>query len=137
MTIISNYNYTYSNSNRRSGSFSRNYRKRHSLRRHKVGNYLGRVKIFIIPLSFIIVLGSYWLMIFGSNITLDYKICQLKKDIAALDKNTNILRGEALEMMSDEKLIAWAQTHHFVPIEKLGYLNIEPDNLAQANQINF
>jgi len=95
------------------------------------------VKVFIIPLSLVVILAGYWLMIFGSNISLDYKIYQSKANVAALEKQANLLREKESEIISDQELVAWAQANNFTKVGEISYLNLENHNLAQANRNNF
>lgn len=139
MTIIYNYNnHHYSGFKLSSSSWSQRRRTRawkHNLL--GIENHWGLVKIFIIPLSLVVVLGGYWLMLFGSNIALNYKIYQTKANIAVLEKKVNLLQEKASEMISDQELINWAQNNDFTKVKNISYLNLENSNLAQVTQDNF
>jgi len=132
MSIIYNYNNHFSSHLKLGSSYWSRRRRRASGKYtfRELKNYLGQVKIFIIPLSLVAILAGYWLMLFGSNISLNYQIYQAKTNIAALEKEANLLRERAAEETSDQELAAWAQANGFTRVEKISYLPLENDRLA-------
>ncbi len=138
MTTI--YNYNNSHCRIRPTSFrNRTWHKRTSWKRNffLLENQWGRVKALIFPVGLLIALSCYWLMIFGSNISVDYKIYQLKTEINKSEQNNNLLREEASGIISNKEIEEWAYANNLVKADKIDYLSLENSNLAQAIQRNL
>ena len=134
MTTIYNYN---KNNKKSSIVFSSgkkyNSRKRENLRHiiNETGEYLGHIKLFILLLIPFLMIGGCWLILFGKNISLNYRIYNLKHEISQTKEDLNLLTEKSTFMTSSQEIEKWAQDNDFVEVEHISYLNLINDNLAQ------
>jgi len=139
MTII--YNYNNSHSRRLRPTLSRNKTRHRNINWKRnlffLENQWGRVKALIFPVGLLIALSCYWLMIFGGNISLDYKIYQLKTEINKSEQSNNLLREKASGIISNREIEEWAYDNNLVKVDKINYLSLENSNLAQVGPRNL
>jgi len=134
MTTIYNYN---KNNKKRSIvlSFGKKYnsRKGRKLKNfvNEAGEYLGHIKLVILLLIPFLMIGGCWLALYGKNISLNYKIYNLKNEISQNKEDINLLTEESTFITSSQEIEKWAQDNGFVEVEHISYLNLTNDNLAQ------
>jgi hypothetical protein len=135
MTIIYNHN-----NNRRNQSIVLNSRRRLSSRGNKrkwrsfvsgAGEYFGHIKLTFFFLAPIIIVSGFWLLIFGQNISADYKIYNLKQELSQIEDQINSLHEKAAVITSTGKVQDWAEENNFVPVETFSYLDLNNKNLVQ------
>jgi len=116
-------------------SFSRRYSSRRGRKLqyfvNEAGEYLGHIKLVILLLIPFLIIGGYWLILFGKNISLNYKIHNLKNEISQIEKDIDLLIEKSTFIISSQEIEKWAQDNGFVEIEHISYLNLTNDNLAQ------
>ena len=100
-------------------------------------DYFGHAKTIFLIGALIILAISSWLILFSSNISLDYQISSLKKQIQVKEDKISLLQEEASAAISDAKVLKWAQDNGFVKITSISYLNLSQGNLAQADNLNL
>jgi len=134
MTTIYNYN----RNNRKHAIASGASRKySHSKKRKlrclmsEAGECLGHIKLVILLLVPSLIIGGYWLMLFGKNISLNYKIPSLKNEISQKQEELDYLTEKSAFIISSQKIEDWAKDNDFVKVENISYLNLTNDNLAQ------
>lgn len=76
-------------------------------------------------------IGGCWLALYGKNISLNYKIYNLKNEISQNKEDLNLLTEESTFITSSQEIEKWAQDNGFVEVEHISYLNLTNDNLAQ------
>jgi len=110
-----------------------NSRRRGNLRYiiNETGEYLGHIKLIILLLIPFLMIGSCWLILFGKNISLNYKIYNLKHEISQTKEDLNLLTEESTFITSSQEMEKWAQDNDFVEVEHISYLNLINHNLAQ------
>jgi len=134
MTTIYNYN---KNNKKRSIvlSFGKKYnsRKGRKLKNfvNEAGEYLGHIKLVILLLIPFLMIGGCWLALYGKNISLNYKIYNLKNEISKTKEDLNLLTEESIFVTSSQEIEKWAQDNGFVEVGHISYLNLTNDNLAQ------
>ena len=134
MTTIYNYN---KNNKKRSIVLSSgkryNSRKGRKLQYfvNEAGEYLGHIKLVILLLIPFLMIGGCWLALYGKNISLNYKIYNLKHEISRTKEDLNLLTEESTFITSSQEIEKWAQDNGFVEVEHISYLNLTNDNLAQ------
>ena len=134
MTIIYNTNKNYKN---RSMLFNANKRlSRHNRRKWKcfvydTGNYLGHIKFTFLLLAPIFIFCGLWLVLFGKNISADYRIYSLKQELKQRESQINNLNEQIANITSREKIIEWAELNNFVKVNTISYLDLSNKNLAQ------
>jgi hypothetical protein len=135
MTIIYNHN-----KNRKSQPIVFNSRRRLSSRNNKrkwrsffsgAGEYLGHVKLTFFFLAPIIMVGSFWLLIFGQNISADYRIYNLKSELAQIENKINSLHEKSASITSTKRVEDWAEENNFVLVESFSYLDLSNKSLVQ------
>lgn len=130
-TIILNSSRSYSRSySRRERNYVRCYVR-------EIHDTLGRVKSVVLAGILAGCLVAFWLIIFSSNISLDYQISTLKKQIQGKEESIAELQEEVSALASDEKILEWAQENGFVKVSNLTYLNLSKGNLAQVENSNL
>lgn len=134
MTII--YNYNKNNKHRPMIFYSGKNRltpKKRKLRYmiNEAGEYLGHIKLIVFLLVPFLMIGIFWLMLFGKNISLDYKIYNLKHEINRIEEENNLLTEKSANIISFKKIEDWAQANNFIEVKNISYLDLTNDNLAQ------
>jgi len=133
MTIIYN-----SSKNRRKQAIILNSSKK--LRNNKrkwrylingAGEYLGHIKLTFLFLAPILIISGFWLVLFGQNISADYKIYNLKQELSQTEDRINYLNEQATIITSREKVTKWAEQNNFVKVKTISYLDLSNKNLAQ------
>ena len=134
MTTIYNYN----KNNKKCSivlSFGKKYnsRKGRKLKNfvNEAGEYLGHIKLVILLLIPFLMIGGCWLALYGKNISLNYKIYNLKNEISKTKEDLNLLTEESIFVTSSQEIEKWAQDNGFVEVGHISYLNLTNDNLAQ------
>jgi len=116
-------------------SFGRRYSSRRGRKLqyfvNEAGEYLGHIKLVILLLIPFLIIGGYWLILFGKNISLNYKIHNLKNEISQAEKDIDLLTEKSTFIISSQEIEKWAQDNDFVEVEHISYLNLTNDNLAQ------
>lgn len=95
------------------------------------GECLGHIKLVILLLIPSLIIGGYWLMLFGKNISLNYMIPSLKNEISQKQEELDYLTEKSAFIISSPKIEEWAENNDFVKVENISYLNLVNDNLAQ------
>lgn len=98
---------------------------------NEAGDYIGHIKLVILVLIPFLMIGSYWLMLFGKNISLDYMIGNLKNEINQAQEELDYLTEKSAFITSSQKIEEWAKDNDFTKIEHISYLDLTNDNLAQ------
>jgi len=133
MTIIYN-----SSKNRRKQAIILNSSKK--LRNNKrkwrylingAGEYLGHIKLTFLFLAPILIISGFWLVLFGQNISADYKIYNLKQELSQTEDRINYLNEQTTIITSREKVTKWAEQNNFVKVKTISYLDLSNKNLAQ------
>ena len=134
MTTIYNYN-----KNNRKDSIVLSSAKKYSSRKkrklqcfiNEAGECLGHIKLVILLLIPFLIIGGYWLMIFGKNISLNYMIYNLKNEISQNQEELDYLTEKSAFITSSQEIEEWAKDNGFIKVEHISYLNLINDNLAQ------
>jgi hypothetical protein len=71
-----------------------------------------------------------WLFVFSQNISLNYQIYRLKRDIDNLNKEIGLIRDKNLEKMSSADFEKWLSENKFIQVKKISYLDLSLDNVA-------
>jgi len=99
--------------------------------------YLGYIKVFALNFTLIGVIIFSWLIIFGANISFDYQIYSLKKEINKIEEKISVLQEKTLKVSSREALEKWAEENGFVEVKNISYINLSEGSLAQLKPLNF
>lgn len=133
MTIIYNYNkknksrYVILNSTKRRFSWKRKMRYFFS----GAGKQLGHISIIVFALMPFFTLGICWIILFGQNISLDYKIYNLKQELSKIEDEINELQEKSMEIISFETTEKWAESNGFIKVKNISYLDLTNESLAQ------
>lgn len=134
MTTIYNYN----KNNRKhaivlgaSRKYSHGKKRKLQCFMNEAGECLGHIKLVILLLIPSLIIGGYWLMLFGKNISLNYMIPSLKNEISQKQEELNHLTEKSAFIISSQKIEEWAKDNDFIKVENISYLNLVNDNLAQ------
>lgn len=95
------------------------------------GEYLGHIKLVVFLLVPFLVIGVYWLLLFGQSITLDYKIYNLKHELSRIEEEINLLQEKSTDITSSQKIEEWAEANDFIEVKNISYLDLTNENLAQ------
>jgi len=134
MTTIYNYN---KNNRKHAIVLGASRKYSHSKKRklqsfmNEAGECLGHIKLVILLLIPSLIIGGYWLMLFGKNISLNYMIPSLKNEISQKQEELDYLTEKSAFIISSQKIEEWAEDNDFVKVENISYLNLVNDNLAQ------
>ncbi|MDD3098599.1 MAG: hypothetical protein PHU82_02115 [Candidatus Pacebacteria bacterium] len=135
MTIIHNHNKNYRYQsialNSRRKLSSRNHRRKWKFFVNGASEYLGHIKLTFFFLAPIIIISGFWLLIFGQNISADYKIYSLKNELTQIEDRINFLHEKSANITSTEKIEDWAEENDFVPVKVFSYLDLSNKNLVQ------
>ncbi|NMB92288.1 MAG: hypothetical protein GYA31_01530 [Parcubacteria group bacterium] len=104
---------------------------------HEFTDYFGHAKTIFLSGALIVLFIAAWLIIFSSNISLDYQISSLKKEIKDKEDKISILQEEAIAAMSDQKILEWAQANGFTKVGNISYLDLSAANLARVDNFNL
>ena len=134
MTTIYNYN-----KNNRKHSIVLSSAKKYSPRKKRklqcfmseAGECLGHIKLVILLVIPSLIIGGYWLMLFGKNTSLNYMIPKLKNEISQKQEELDHLTEKSAFIISSQKIEEWAENNDFVKVKNISYLNLVNDNLAQ------
>jgi len=92
----------------------------------------GRIKtLFIVAAPFLIISG-YWLYLYGRNISLDYRVFNLKQELSQIEKDNSVLEEKVAKVISFDEIKAWAETNGFSEVKNISYLNLNSSDLIQA-----
>lgn len=134
MTTIYNYN----KNNRKhaivlcaSRKYSHGKKRKLQCFMSEAGECLGHIKLVILLLIPSLIIGGYWLMLFGKNISLNYMIPSLKNEISQKQEELDYLTEKSAFIISSQKIEEWAKDNDFVKVKNISYLNLVNDNLAQ------
>lgn len=94
--------------------------------------YEGRAKTVFLAGIFLFSYFLVWLILFGTNISLDYQIAILKQNIKKETDKINSLNEQLANHIDNNALLEWAQQNDFTELKSLSYLNLQAENLAQA-----
>ena len=100
---------------------------------NEIANQFGRAKTIVLGGALIIFVIFAWLTIFSANISLDYQISTLKKEIQKKEDSVSLLHEKVSSFISDDKIEEWAKANGFTNVKTMNYLNLSEGNLAQAN----
>lgn len=100
-------------------------------------NQFGRAKTIFLSGALIVFVIFSWLAIFSTNISLDYQISSLKKEIQKQEDSISLLHEKVSSVISDDKIEEWAKENGFTNVKAMNYLNLNEGNLAQANSNQF
>ncbi|MDD3491728.1 MAG: hypothetical protein PHG13_02105 [Candidatus Pacebacteria bacterium] len=95
------------------------------------GQYLGHIKLVFLFAMPIVIISGFWLVLFGQNISADYKIISLKQELNQIEDNINYLNEQSAIIVSREKVTEWAELNNFVKAQAISYLDMGNKNLAQ------
>lgn len=98
---------------------------------NEAGECFGHIKLVIFLLVPSLIIGGYWLMLFGRNISLNYTINNLKNEISQNQEKLDYLTEESAFFTSSQEIEEWAKDNGFIKVEHISYLNLINDNLAQ------
>lgn len=133
MTIINDY----SKKTRIVLQSSRIYPRHHRLTiKHyfnELANQFGHAKTIFLGGALIVFVIFSWLVIFSTNISLDYQISSLKKEIQKKEDSINLLHEKVFSVISDDKIEEWAKENGFTNVKSMNYLNLGEGNLAQVS----
>ncbi len=93
----------------------------------------GHAKTIVLAGALIVFVIFVWLAIFSANISLDYQISTLKKEIQKKEDSVSLLHEKVSSFISDNKIEEWAKANGFTNVKTMNYLNLSEGNLAQAN----
>jgi len=104
---------------------------------NEIANQFGHAKTVVLGGALIVFVIFAWLAIFSTNISLDYQISSLKKEIQNKEDSISLLHENVSLAISDDKIEEWAKENGFTDVKAMNYLNLSEDNLAQANSNQF
>ncbi|MGE4554907.1 MAG: hypothetical protein AB7D02_02170 [Candidatus Paceibacterota bacterium] len=79
---------------------------------------------FVFPAVFIFLI---WLILFSQNISLNYQIYKLKKEIKNLDRELSFIKEKNSDSFSQEELEKWLSLNKFTEVNQISYLEISDD----------
>jgi len=130
--------YKYNKNNRKHSILLGVTRRHNSMGKRKLkcfvnnaGESFGYIKLAIFLFIPFFVIGGYWLMLFGKNISLNYVIYNLKNEISNNQEALDILTEKSSFITSSQKIEEWAKDNDFIKVGRISYLNLTNDNLAQ------
>jgi hypothetical protein len=130
--------YKYNKNNRKHSVILGFTRNNSSIKKRKfkcflnnAGESLGYIKLAIFLFIPFLVIGGYWLMLFGKNISLNYVIYNLKNEISQNQEELDILTEKSSFITSSQKIEEWAEENDFIKVGRISYLDLKNDNLAQ------
>lgn len=126
--------YQYSNSRKSKGLFShRGSRQKRKWQcwMNEAGECLGHIKLAIFLMAPAVVMLVSCLALFGRNISMNYKIYNLKNEISAAQEELDVLTEASASLASSQKIEEWAEENGFVKINCISYVDLSNENLAQ------
>jgi len=100
---------------------------------NEMANQLGHAKTIVLGGALMVFVIFAWLAIFSTNISLDYQISSLKKEIQNKEDSISLLHEKVSSVISDDKIEEWAKENGFTNVKAMNYLNLSEGNLAQVN----
>jgi len=113
--------------------YPRHYRLTIKYYFNEIANQFGRAKTIFLGGTLIVLVILTWLVIFSTNISLDYQISSLKKGIQKKEDSISLLHEKVSSIISDDKIEEWAKENGFTNVRAMNYLNLSESNLAQVN----
>lgn len=89
----------------------------------------GFIKTSGFGICFLIFVFVFWLFLFSRNISLDYQIYKLKKEINNLEKQIGLIQEKNFNSFSDD-FKNWLKENNFEEVKNISYLDLSSESLV-------